>query len=483
VSDSTKRRKPRTLTRRQALRGMGVAALGPLGVRCTTSDLGSKDEACLDFELIRKHVDTVVVLMMENRSFDHYLGSLTLLEGRDDVDGLTADMSNPHPDGSDIYVFPSEVYCLTDPPHSWDSSHAQFNDGANDQFVQQFSYRSPEYCHEAMGYWDRSVLTTFYTLADHYTVCDQWFSSLMSSTWPNRFYSHAAQNGGVQGNRFPEDSVTTIYPRLEEAGWSWANYYANLPWLVLVEGHKLTDPTMRFLEDFFEHAAAGTLPNVTVIDPIYGMADDHPPTHPVAGQLYVSMIYEALAQSPQWERTLFIITYDEHGGFYDHVPPPLAEDDYADEGFDQLGFRVPTLLVGPWLKPGAIYSHVCDHSSILAFIEGLFEVDPLTKRDAAADALVEAFDLEALRSGIPREPIELPTIEADEDELYAAECSYGSAFAAGEPIPTGQPELEAHIDAHYPNSPKDRRSQTAEIYEWLLEGAEKKGLLKRRSGH
>ena len=200
VSDGTKKRKTKQISRRRAIQGMGVAILAPLTPGCTSRDEDSGEETDpwtgMSFARLREQVDTVVVLMMENRSFDHYFGSLSLLEGRTDVEGLQSEMSNPHPDGEDVLVFPSEVFCLPDPPHSWDSSHAQFNDGANDQFVQQFSYRSPDYCQEAMGYWDRTVLSTFYTLADHYTLCDQWYSSLMSSTWPNRFYSHAAQNGG-----------------------------------------------------------------------------------------------------------------------------------------------------------------------------------------------------------------------------------------------------------------------------------------------
>ena len=122
VSDGIKKRKTKQISRRRAIQGMGVAILAPLTPGCTAKDEDSGEETDswtgMSFARLREHIDTVVVLMMENRSFDHYFGSLSLLEGRTDVEGLRSEMSNPHPDGGDVLVFPSEVFCLPDPPHS-----------------------------------------------------------------------------------------------------------------------------------------------------------------------------------------------------------------------------------------------------------------------------------------------------------------------------------------------------------------------------
>src|SRR5690606_25750559 len=107
-------------------------------------------------------------------------------------------------------------------------------------------------------------------------------------------------------------------------------------------------------EDFYEDAAAGALPNFSIVEPLYGLADDHPPAHPMAGQVFVQSVAKALAQGPQWNRSLLLVYYDEHGGFYDHVPPPTVPDDRAADGFDRLGFRVPALVVSPWAQRGAV---------------------------------------------------------------------------------------------------------------------------------
>ena len=473
--------------RRTALQGLGALLAGCAsgapsspGSDYTVLDSGQSPAPEFGWELLRERIDTVVVLMMENRSFDHYLGALSLVEGRSDVAGLTEAMSNPHPDGTDVHVFPSGIYCLSDPPHSWGSSHDQWNLGANDGFVREFYDRHPEVAHEAMGFFDRDSLVALYHLADHYTVCDQWFSSVMSSTWPNRFYASCGQNGGQNGNDFPDAPFDSIYTRLAAEGHTWGCYFNNAPFLVLLPDRAPNEPEFQPVERFFDDAAAGRLPNVVVVDPVFGRNDDHPPAHPVAGQVYIAQIYEALRASPQWERTLFIVTYDEHGGFFDHVPPPTLPDDRAADGFDQAGFRVPTVVVGPWVRPGHVSHTVRDHTSILAFIENLFELDALTTRDAAADPLLDLFDAEALVAGTPRAGAPTPTIYASEAELYAPECQYEVSFFTerGGHV-TLQPELEDWLDAHAAGSPIDRRHLTDDLYAGLLERAERSGVLQR----
>jgi len=469
--------------RRRALKGIGAAAIGPLLPGCGG---GASDQPLpeLTDDLIRERIDTVVVLMMENRSFDHYFGALSLLEGRDELDGLVAGMANPHPDGSSVEIHPADANCVADPPHGWSSCHDQFADGANDGFVaEQYARHGADEAHRVMGYFDRETLSTYYALADSGTVFSRWFCSLMTSTWPNRFYSLAGQNGGVYGNDFGADrDWPSIFDRLSAAGIPWTNYFGNVPFSLLFPSLSLGDDRLRHIEEFFEDAERGTLPNLVWLDPIYGRNCDHPPTHPVAGQVLVSSIYQALANSPQWERCLFLITYDEHGGFFDHVPPPLAADERADEGFDQLGFRVPTLAVGPWVKSEHNFEGVCDHTSVLAFLERLWELAPLTDRDAAANDLFSMLDEQRLVEDAPAAPTKLPLIEASDDELYAPECRYDLSGRSdgGEPEGiTGQPELEALLDGPLQGSVLDRRDQTDEIYEELLHRAAELGVLRR----
>jgi phospholipase C len=468
-------------TRRDTLKGLGATAL-LTGCIPDEAPPDGKEDASDTWALVRSRIDTVVVIMMENRSFDHYFGSLTLNEGRTDVDGIAADMSNPHPDGRDIKVFRSQINCLHDPPHSWSESHDQFNFGANDGFVEAFYWRHPSVAEEAMGYLDRAQLSAFYELADAYTLCDQWFSSLMTSTQPNRFYFHCAQNGGVTNNDVPiGKDWPSIYTVLDDAGYSWRDYFANVPGLVLVPDRLITDPEIQFIDRFFADSADGRLPNLAFIEPAYGRNDDHPPAHPTAGQIFVSQVYDALAASPQWGRMAIFITYDEHGGFFDHVPPPTAPDDREDQGFGQLGFRVPGLVVGPWAKQNHVSHVVYDHTSVLAFIERLFQVDPMSERDAAADPMLDCFDLDAMRQNSPKEPIALTPIVADDSELFTEHCvTDGNDLRSAAPSVTGQDELEQWIRNNAAGTRVDRIDDTDKTFAWLLKLAEERGILIRR---
>lgn len=454
----------RKFDRRQALKGLGALASLPLLPRC------GKEAAPL-----HTRIDTIVYLTMENRSFDHYFGARRLVEGQS-IDGLEASMSNPDSAGTPIFVAPADSFCVADPAHSWSASHRQFNQGSNDGFasLHEERYGAAE-AHRAMGYFDRQTLPALYTLADNYALCERWFCSVMSSTWPNRFYGLAAQSKGVRTN---DESVTydflTIYDRLERAGLSWGVFYGNVSFSGILSRNYSRDH-FHELASFFEHAAAGSLPNYCVLEPQYGRNDDHPPAHPLAGQILIASIYEALRKSPQWGRLLFVITYDEHGGFYDHVPPPTVVDDFAAEGFDQLGFRVPSVVVGPYVNAG-VSRTVYDHTSVLAFAERLWELRPLTARDANANDPTDTLSTQLLDEATPRPAVALAPIEADESELYAPECRIGLAHGGV----TGQPELERFYDAH-PHHPLDRRRHTDTDYEVLLRHAEKQGLLSRRT--
>ncbi len=401
----------RRVTRRAALQGLGATAAIPALAGCgDDTETGPEPEPEPEAA-----VDHFVILMMENRSYDHYLGSRAL-EGLPG-DGLTSDMANVDLAGTPHPVYREDVLCVADPPHGWDSSHLQFNAGANDGFMSEYEADvGVGIAPHVMGYFTRDDLPVTHALADSYTSCDRYFCSVMGPTWPNRFYFHAAQSEGLRTNDSPQELMTTIYDRLTEKGVSWGYFYTDLPFLLLLGASGVTPA----VPNFFDAAAAGTLPQVTVIDPGFALNDDHPPHHPLLGQQFIASVYQALATSPQWERTMLIITYDEHGGFFDHVPPPKVADDRAAEGFDQLGFRVPTVIVGPYIKEGHVSSVQYDHTSILKQIEVTFGLEPLTARDAAANDLSDAIDLDRLAAGEPNPPITLPVVEIDASQIDPA---------------------------------------------------------------
>ncbi|MEQ1502985.1 MAG: alkaline phosphatase family protein [Myxococcota bacterium] len=389
-------------------------------------------------------IDTIVICMMENRSFDHVFGSLSLLEGRTDIDGLVAGMSNPDLDGVEIPINPSVAPCVDpDPPHGWDTSRVQLDGGANRGFVKAYLQSNglsapPSF---PMSYQTRATLPVTYALADRYAICQNWYSSVLTSTWPNRLYFHAAQSLGVDSNDLPSGGYKcrTIWDQLTDAGIDWAYYFTDLPTLALFTNPNFAGHLL-FIDQFHADAAAGNLPPVVCVDAGAGFNDDHPPHHPMLGQLFIGSIYQSLAASPHWPTSMFMVTYDEAGGFFDHVAPGTMDDDYASTGFDQLGFRVPAFAAGPYVK-NTVSSTRFDHTAALTFIQNQFGItERLTKRNEASarDAdLAELLDLDALAAGTPADPIELPVIEASEEEIEAECASLGNR--------TGQPELRAHV--------------------------------------
>lgn len=423
------------ITRRQALRQIGAlagaASLTPFLSSCG-DDGGGSAAMLLPEEL---DIETIIVVMMENRSFDHYFGSLRLHEGRK-VDGLRAGLGNPRPDGSMTSPFPMGLRCVADPPHGFDSSHRQVNAGANDGFVREHTARvGAQHGDEVMGYHVRQQLPLLYAAADQFALCERWFSSVLGPTWPNRLYLHSAQSNGRKNNEFPTTSSgftwPTIWDRLDEAGIPWKSYYGDLPFLYLF-GRFLFSPKIRRIEEFYDDARAGLLPPVVHIEPSYTVNDDHPPHDLHLGQAFLSSILHAVGQGPQWSKSMIIVTYDEHGGFYDHVAPGMVADERADEGFGQLGVRVPGLVISPYTRRGFVSSTLYEHSSVPAFIEWLYGLDPLTVRDANANFFLDTFDIDRVRRNDPRAFPELPAIEVDPD--IPAECLAFQGGAAAQDI-------------------------------------------------
>jgi phospholipase C len=362
-------------------------------------------------------IEHIVVLMLENRSFDHMLGYLSLEGGRDDVDGLRPEFANTY-DGRRYPVHHLGTTAIADDPdHSADAVDLQLGGGAMDGFVASFAKTlagrgvpghdvSP-----IMGYYTAADVPVYDHLAREFAICDRWFSSVPGATWPNRLYAIC---GRAAGSR--DDLPTHVPPiyrqpsfvrHLDAHGVSWRWYSFEAGTLRLADAHYRLSHHHRFAffsrenlnwkerleikidagsRSFLEDAAQGSLPAVAWIDPNFSNFnpigfqpnDDHAPADIKDGQEFVLAVYHALASGPQWEKTMLIIFYDEHGGFFDHVPPPVAPDD-DPQTFGRYGVRVPALIVSPWAEPGAVSHTLFDHTSIIKTILLRFCPDALSQ--------------------------------------------------------------------------------------------------------
>ncbi|WP_437330461.1 alkaline phosphatase family protein [Sorangium sp. So ce381] len=405
-------------------------------------------------------INTIVVLCMENRSFDHYLGSLLLKEGRR-IDGLTGTESNRALDGTLISPFQLDNFTPADPPHSWDAAHTQWNQGRNDGFV--IAHAGPDQ-RDVMGYHVREQLPILYALADASAICQRWFSSVLGPTWPNRFFLHGATSRGVSRN-VPVTGFTSVFELLSDAGISSRNYFHDVPWC---SGAYFRFKGVSGIERFFEDAAAGILPSFSVIDPQFFGAtanDDHPDHDVQLGQVLIASIYNALAKSPQWGQCLLVITYDEHGGFFDHVAPPTTTDD--DPLFTQLGFRVPSIVAGPFVRRGCAVSTVLDHASVIRTLEARFDLPSLNARSAGANDLSCCVDPALLRD--PQAPILLPAMDISLSRLRSRAESGIS-----------QPELWEAAERGLIPRHLDRRGEGPAIARRVLAHAERLGTARLR---
>jgi phospholipase C len=394
----------REFLRRAGIVGGGVAIGGPTLLAACTSDDSSTSEGAasgsvntatsvLDAPARDAPFDTVVVVMMENRSFDHYWGWLAnddayLETGRSrygsdfSVNGRV-DQAFPAPAGGDIATYalldqrnepnPFRGCSHPDPGHGWDSGRAQRDGGflalgsENDQY--------------ALGYYGADACPFTSQLLPRFTVFDRWHASVLAPTYPNREYLHSGTSGGNKSNTFALETDgfqwPTIWDRLGAAGVPARYYYTDLP-TTFLWGSRLT-PISSPIDRYFADAEAGALPNVVFVDPgAVGDArtDDHPHADIRAGQRFLRDVFAALAASPHWERSVFVLTYDEWGGFFDHVAPPQLPDDLANpidaDNFGQAGFRVPGLVASPFARPGYVEHAVTDHTSVLRFLEWRF---------------------------------------------------------------------------------------------------------------
>lgn len=362
-------------------------------------------------------VDHIVVLMMENRSFDHYFSKLPEY-GVTDVTVADDSFSNVDDTGQSVKWFHETEYCVEDPSHGWGGSHRQWNTGKNDGFVLDNEPNG----RRAMGYFDASDLPFYYALAKEFSIGDRYFCSLLGPTWPNRMYLYSASSHGLTENTLPTLKVANIFAALNEKKIEWKVYRSNLPpaamfvetWLESIQGCGTGDGPCRVanIDDLEADLASGDLPPVVFVDPEYSTGiletSEHPPGNPHHGQRFTWRVVDALTKSPIWKQSALFITYDEHGGFADHVAPPPAchpgdaEPDETKHGtFDRFGFRVPLMVVSPFAKKGYVSHQVRDHTAILRFIQARHGIGAFSNRDANSDALMDLFDFEAAPHATP----------------------------------------------------------------------------------
>jgi phospholipase C len=336
-------------------------------------------------------IDHVIVVTLENRSFDHLLGWVP------GADGRQAGLAYPDATGRLVpahALAPDFTGCgFGDPDHSYAGGRVEFDDGRCDGWLRVNDAYS-------IGYYGRRDLAFLGQAAPDWTVCDRYFCSILGPTFPNRIYQHAGVTDRL-ANTFTISTLPTIWDRLAGAGLDGRYYFVNVPFLALwgFEYVSLMRPFKAFLAD----CASGDLPAVAYVDPAYTILgdepftnDDHPHSDIRAGEAFLGQIYAAVTSSPAWERTVLVVTFDEWGGFFDHVPPEEAPD--VDPAFKRRGFRVPALVISPFARR-AVAHDVLDHTSVLRMIEWRWDLQPLSVRDATATNLAVVLDLD----GRPRQ--------------------------------------------------------------------------------
>ncbi|WP_260463792.1 alkaline phosphatase family protein [Burkholderia sp. Bp8963] len=347
-------------------------------------------------------IDHVVLVVMENRSFDHYLGWVPGANGRQ------AGLQFKDAFGQTQSTFPLattpgygyQACSKADPDHSYDGGRIQLDGGKMDGWLMTPDTSKTQGDLFPIGYYTAADLPFFAGCAQNWTICDSYHCGILAETYPNRLYLMSGET-----DRLVNDSTTcqlpTIFDRFNAKGIPSTYYYSDVPFTALYGARNLgnSQPFAAFLAE----AATGALPAFSMIDPRFAgesqglSGDDHPVSDIRNGQAFLNTVYTAVRTSPAWSRTLLIVTYDEWGGFFDHVPPfkrPIsyAESELGNDGL--LGFRVPLVLIGPRAKRGTVSSLAFDPSSIHQFLMWRFGLDPLGVRSTASDTNNLAYALD-----------------------------------------------------------------------------------------
>lgn len=463
------------IDRRTALRRIGLglgAGLVPgacsLGPRVCQEPPPERAPATMrdaEARALLAHIDTFVVVMLENRSFDHFLGGLRLdahYPSARQIEGLSGEESNLDAQGRIVRVarMPGDGRGNYIPAHDYRSVRETFNDGKNDRFV---ALNPGQYQDEVMSYLARDQLPYFHALADRFTVFDRWFASYMGQTWPNRYFLHTTTSSGRKTNLpMGLDAPIGIWERMAQRCCSARNYaagkvlwyWAAFPTRLLSGDSAMVPGT---IEDFFADARSGNLPNFALIDPDFKVNDAYPMRSLTLCEAFIASLVKAMSEGPQWQRSLLLVLFDEHGGYYDHVPPPHTVDLRPD--FQQLGFRVPALAIGPTVREGAVVSTPLEHVSVAATLRARFGIESLSERmDATADV---SGCIDPARLGVSLPPRSLPPVELP------------GSFTRPLGFESSQPEIEqALADRSIPQHLVDSRSDAERLASWLRHAQE-----------
>jgi phospholipase C len=391
----------------------------------------------------------VVLLMLENHSFDQMLGCLKRVHP-----GLAGiDPKNPAVNRVDGTAFKqvqtTERQMLLDPRHEVNHVLAQMADN-NGGFVADFVKARPDSTTEerqfVMGYYPLGFLPALHGLARDFLICDHWFSSLPGPTWPNRFFAltgtssgrvnmpEDGEHGADIGGWFQQEQAT-VFDRLSEKGISWQIYFHDIPQSICLVHQRTPERVARYFPfEQFKSDATGTeadFPAFCFIEPDYSgdtENDDHPPHDVMKAQKLIADVYNALrANSELWGSTLLVVLYDEHGGFYDHVAPPatVPPDDHHEEyTFDRLGIRVPALLVSPWFEQG-FDATPFDHTGLLKYLTEKWDLGPLGNRTAQANSIGKLMTRQAPRTGTVEKIVLTPDqVHSPNPDLEAEAARY-----------------------------------------------------------
>jgi phospholipase C len=331
----------------------------------------------------------MVIIFQENHTFDNYFGAYP---GADGTAGKAYCL--PEARGSLNCVSPFHDTNLTpiDMNHNWKSAHADYDSGKMDGFVYS------EGNAETMGFYDRQDLGHYWKAADEYVLCDRYFTSVMTESAPNHLFLVAGTAGGLMDDHVPSAlGFPPIFQPLDAAGVSWKVYSDSPSWyesFSYVRNSPTAMGNFKGAGSFASDLQSGQLSQVSWVIGAPG-GDEHPSKNIQAGENSVAEMVNALGTSAYWPSVAVFVTWDDYGGFYDHVAPPQI-DSYG------YGFRVPCLVISPFARAGYIDSTVNDHTSVLKFIENRFGLSPLSARDAAANGFLEAFDFtQAPRPFVP----------------------------------------------------------------------------------
>jgi phospholipase C len=377
------------LSRREFLKTAGAAGGGALL-------LGSVGSAIAKTTTLPKPnksgVDHIVLVTMENRSFDHFLGWLPSANGIQGGLSFADTLGNTFP----TYQLTDYQGCgHADPDHSYDGGRVQYDGGKCDGFLQT----APPGDTFPIGYYTQSDLAFLGQAAPGWTTFNGYFAAIMAETFPNRIYQHAGQTDRLS-NSTAISTLPTIWDRLADHSISRRYYFSDAPLLALWGSKYLSISAP--VAHFFADCAAGTLPHVSFVEPRFlgesqGISgDDHPFADIRNGEAFLNSVYAAVTSSPAWQNTVLVINFDEWGGFFEHVAPsaaPIPPADAAAGNRDGLrGFRVPCLIISPRSRRGYVAGGIYDHTSVLNMIEWRWNLRPLTIRDASARNLALALD-------------------------------------------------------------------------------------------